>query len=170
MRIVPIVAATLSLFTVVLPATAEHHEAASASESMTYIDASTSALEAMLKLPMDEPIHRLNMIRFKEKAEYEKGSEFAAKGWTGAQAYAEYRRHAGPIAGRLGSKSLYGGMSQLTVIGPEGQQWDSIFILSYPNVLALKGLSEDPEYRKHAFHRTAGVADSRLIRMAPSAE
>ncbi len=134
----------------------------------TYVNSDAKAYAAMQKLPADQPLHMLNMIRFKDKASYEKGSEFAAKGWTGEQAYTEYSRHSGPIATRTGGKVVYFGMPQLTLIGPEHEKWDAIFVVSYPNLASFLALVGDPEYKKHAFHRSAAVADSRLVRMAPA--
>ncbi len=161
--ITPIMACCLALSGA--PVAAEHHEAAA---TRGHIDANPKALGEMFKLPMDEEIHMLNMIKLKDIAEYAEDSEFANKGWTGAKAYAEYRRHAGPIVARLGGSTHYTGLPQLTVIGPEEEQWDSIFIIYYPDVTVLQALFEDPEYQKHAFHRKARVADSRLIRMVPA--
>ncbi|GAB5486925.1 MAG: DUF1330 domain-containing protein [Parasphingorhabdus sp.] len=161
--ITPVMASSLVLFGA--PIAAEHHKAAA---TQSHIDANPKALGEMFKLPMDEEIHMLNMIKLKENAEYPDDSEFAKKGWTGAEAYAEYRRHAGPIVARLGGNTHYTGIPQLSLIGPKDEQWDSIFIIYYPDVTVLQALFEDPEYQKHAFHRKAGVADSRLIRMVPT--
>lgn len=144
------------------PASAKDHQAAPA----TFINSDAKAYAAMQKLPADQPLHMLNMIRFKDKASYMEGSEFVAKGWTGQQAYAEYSRHSSPIATRTGGKVAYFGMPQLTLIGPEHEKWDAIFIVSYPNLASFLALVSDPEYKKHAFHRSAAVADSRLVRMA----
>jgi len=169
------IASSLLSFTYALSAKAEQHETSPKVEypvdnevphSQIHISPNESALKAMQTLPIDEPIYMLNMIRLKDKADYEQDSEFASKGWTGAQAYAKYRHHAGAIVARLGGKSIYEGAAQLTLIGPKQEQWDSIFIIYYPNVAALQSLIQDPEYQKHAFHRRAGVADSRLIRMS----
>ncbi len=143
-------------------------ETAAKSINPNYIDPTKKSLEAMSALPQDEPIYMLNMIRLKDKANYQGGSKFSNSGWTGNQAYTEYRRHAGPIVARLGGKSIFEAVSQLTLIGPEQENWDYIFIIYYPNVAALKALIEDPEYQAHAFHRSAGVADSRLIRITSS--
>lgn len=153
--------ASLTLLTA-SPANAKDRETAPAA----YVNSDEKAYVAMQKLPADQPLHMLNMIRFKDKAVYKEGSEFAAKGWTGEQAYAEYGRHSSPIAARTGGKVVYFGMPQLTLIGPEHEKWDAIFIISYPNLASFLALVGDPEYKKHAFHRSAAVADSRLVRMA----
>lgn len=137
---------------------------------VAYINSTPEAYTAMQGLPMDEPLQMLNMIRFKDKAEYAEGSEFAAKDWTGEQAYAEYSRRSSPIANRVGGKPIYMGIPQLTLIGPQHETWDVAFIIEYPDLATFLALVNDPEYKKHAFHRSAAVADSRLIRMAPLAQ
>lgn len=169
--------ATISISSIALlsavPAASEHHAPQSAkghhASPATYVNSDPKAYAAMQKLPKDQPLHMLNMIRFADKATYEAGSEFAARGWTGAQAYAEYSRHSGPIANKVGGTVVYLGMPQLTLIGPEHEKWDAIFIVSYPNLASFLALVGDREYKKHAFHRSAAVADSRLVRMAPTA-
>lgn len=164
-------AASLAL-NAAIPVAAEQHQIEPATHqditSESYIDANPNAVIVMLKLPMNEEIHLLNMMRFKDKTDYPEGREFADKGWTGDQAIAEFRRNAGTIVERVGGHTYYTGDPQLTLIGPDGEQWDSIFIISYPNVTAFQALLEDPEYQKHFFHRMAGTADSRLIRMVPA--
>lgn len=81
---------SLLLFTALLPAITIESETTIATEqntpSLTYIDANKNALASMLKLPMDEPLYMLNMIRIKDKAEYNEDCEFSIRGWTGAQA------------------------------------------------------------------------------------
>lgn len=161
--IAPALAASLALFTANVAA-AENEQSTPA----VYVNSDANAYAAMQKLPADQPLHMLNMIRFKDRASYEKGSEFAAKAWTGEQAYAEYSRHSSPIATRSGGKVVYFGMPQLTLIGAEHEKWDAIFIVSYPNLASFLALVGDPDYKKHAFHRSAAVADSRLVRMAPA--
>lgn len=160
----------VSIYTV--PAIAQTHQASSVASqehaAEGYIDADPKAVIEMLKLPMDEEIHLLNMMRFRDKAQYPEGSEFANKGWTGAQAVAEFRRNAASIVEKVGGHTHYTGVPQLTLIGPDGEQWDTIFIISYPNMKAFQTLLEDPDYKKHFFHRKAGTADSRLIRMVPA--
>jgi len=164
----------------VTPANASHHEksqdvAASNGEETklhpaVYVNSDKKAYEAMQALPKDQPLQMLNMIRYRDKADYKDNSEFSAKGWTGEQAYTEYGRHSSPIADRVGGKIIYTGIPQLTVIGPEHEKWDLVFIVHYPNLASFLALIGDPEYQKHAFHRSAAVADSRLIRMLPVTE
>lgn len=136
----------------------------------SYINSTKQAYQAMQKLPADQPLHMLNMIKFAEIATYEPGSQHAAKNWTGRQAYREYGKYSTPILLAAGGKVIYSGEPQLTLIGPEHERWDAIFIISYPNAAAFLKFVNDPAYKKHAFHRSAAVADSRLIRLRPEPE
>ncbi len=135
-------------------------------EPVAFINSTPEAYAAMQELPADEPLFMLNLIRFKDEAEYGERSEFAGRGWTGEQAYSEYSRISGPIAQRVGGRVAFAGLPQLTVIGPEHEKWDVAFIVSYPDLASFLALVTDPEYKEHAFHRSAAVADSRLVRMA----
>ena len=53
------------------------------------------------------------------------------------------------------------------VTGPQDEAWDLAFIAEYPNAAAFLAMVSDPEYREFVQHRTAGVADSRLLRLDP---
>jgi uncharacterized protein (DUF1330 family) len=115
-------------------------------------------------LPRDEPIHMLNLVRFRAQADYPDG-----RAASGREAYAAYSRESGPIFRTLGGRILWSGRPQLMLIGPEtGEDWDIAFIAEYPSGQAFVDMIRDPAYQTAALHRTAAVADSRLIRMAPN--
>jgi uncharacterized protein (DUF1330 family) len=54
------------------------------------------------------------------------------------------------------------------VTGPVEERWDIAFIAEYPDARAFLAMVTDPAYRQMVKHRTAGVEDSRLIRLAPA--
>lgn len=144
------------------PALAHDEEAA----PQVYINSTPEAYEKMQQLPTDQPIYMLNLLRFNDEAKYEEGSEFAKRGWTGEQAYAEYSGHSSPIARRFGGTVAFAGLPQLTLIGPGDEEWDVAFIVAYPDLASFLSFVSDSTYREHAFHRSAAIADSRLVRMA----
>lgn len=116
-------------------------------------------------LPRDEPVHMLNLVKFREIAAYEDGTVA-----TGREAYAAYSRKTTPILKALGGRIVWSGQPQCMLIGPEpstGEDWDIAFIAEYPSGQAFIDMIRNPEYQKAAMHRTAAVADSRLIRMKP---
>lgn len=57
----------------------------------------------------------------------------------------------------------------MTLTGPRSEAWDLAFIAEYPSAEAFIAMVRAPEYREHVVHRTAAVADSRLIRLSPAA-
>ena len=127
-----------------------------------HIDPSREQFGAMMKMEDDGPIHMLNMLRFRERAAYEDGREA-----TGAEAYDAYGKESGPIFKRVGGRIAYAWSPKLTLIGPDAENWDMIFIAEYPNASAFGEMVKDPAYQKIVFHRQAAVADSRLIRLKP---
>jgi uncharacterized protein (DUF1330 family) len=132
-----------------------------------YIDPDREAWEVFKSLPRDQPIHMLNLIRLKPKAEYPPDHPDAGKDISGLEAYRAYGRTTAPIFQRLGGRQVWVGKPQVMVTGPQAEQWDLAFIAEYPSSEAFIAMVRDPEYREFVKHRTAGVADSRLLRLAP---
>lgn len=110
------------------------------------------------------PIHMLNLVRVRDKAEYEDGRQA-----TGAEAYAEYGRLSAPVLAKVGGRIVWRGKMEQMLIGPSAEQehWDLCFIAEYPSPEAFATMIKDPDYRVAVAHRQAAVLDSRLIRMEP---
>lgn len=134
-----------------------------------YIDPSRANFEAFKALPRDEPIHMLNLLQYRELAEYPEGHEHAGKGWTGRRAYEEYGKTSGPIFRRVGGRIVWRGAYQTVVTGPGDMTWHDGFIAEYPGSTAFFEMIKDPEYERAVVNRTAALTDSRLIRFAPGA-
>lgn len=126
------------------------------------IDPTREQFSAMMKLDSDGPVHMLNLIRLREKAVYQDGAQA-----TGAEAYAAYGKHSGPIFKRVGGRIIWSGAPQLMLIGPSSEYWDIAFIAEYPSAAAFGEMVKDPDYQAIVHHRQAAVDDSRLIRMKP---
>ena len=132
-----------------------------------FIDPSRENFDAFKALPRDTPIHMLNLVRFREKAEYPQGHPLAGKGLSGAEAYAEYGRTSGPVFARVGGSVVWRGAMQAMVIGPSGEHWDTAFIARYPDSAAFMAMVTDLDYKLAVVNRQAAVLTSRLIRFAP---
>ncbi len=132
-----------------------------------HVDPSREAFEAFKALPRNMPIHMLNLLRFRDVAAYPEGHADAAKGLSGAQAYAEYGRSSAPVFRRVGGKIGWRGHMEAMLIGPTDKYWETSFIAAYPNAGAFLEMVTDPEYRIAVVHRQAAVLTSRLIRFAP---
>ncbi|MDB5436624.1 MAG: hypothetical protein JWR47_2881 [Phenylobacterium sp.] len=135
--------------------------------SETYIDPDRAAWEVFKSLPKDQPIHMLNLVRLKPKAEYPEGHPDHGKDLSGLDAYRAYGRTTAPIFKRLGGRQVWVGKPEVMVTGPQAEAWDLAFIAEYSSSEAFIAMVRDPEYREFVKHRTAGVADSRLLRLAP---
>lgn len=134
-----------------------------------FIDPTREQFDAFKALPRDTPIDMLNLVRLRDRAAYPGGHACAGRGWTGAEAYAEYGRASGPVFARVGGEIAWRGRMEAMVIGPDDKQWELAFIARYPNAGAFLAMVTDPEYRIAVVHRQAAVLTSRLIRFAPLA-
>jgi len=133
-----------------------------------YIDPDRAAWAAFKALPRDKPIQMLNLIRLRERAEYPEGHADHGKPITGADAYREYGRTIGPHFAKLAARQVWAGRPQVMVTGPQSEAWDLCFIVEYPSPQAFIDMVRDPDYRENVVpHRTAAVADSRLLCLAP---
>ena len=99
----------------------------------SYIDPSPANFQAFKDLPRDEPIHMLNLLEYREQAEYPEGHEHAGKGWSGRRAYEEYGKTSGPIFRRVGGMIVWRGSFQTMVTGPDAKRWHDGFVAQYPN-------------------------------------
>lgn len=133
----------------------------------TFIDPSPANFQAFKDLPRDRPINMLNLLLYRDLAEYPEGHEHAGKGWSGRRAYEEYGRTSGPIFRKLGGTIIWRGTFETMVTGPEGRRWDDGFIARYPDAGAFFAMIKNPEYQLAVVNRTAALVDSRLVRFSP---
>lgn len=130
----------------------------------SFVNPTKEVFAAFRDLQRPGPVHMLNLLRFYKQARYDDGRQA-----TGQQAYSDYAKVSGPVFERLGGRQVWLGQPELTLIGPQEETWDLAFIAEYPSVDAFVSMLRDPDYRLAVHHRTAAIADSRLIRMRPSA-
>lgn len=129
-----------------------------------HVDPERAQFDAFKTLPRDTPIHMLNLVRFKPQATYPADHPLAAKGLSGADAYALYGQDSGPIFQRVGGSIVWRGAMEAMLIGPDGERWDALFVAQYPHAGAFMEMVTDPVYRQAVVHRQAAVETSRLIR------
>ncbi|MEM1439001.1 MAG: DUF1330 domain-containing protein [Pseudomonadota bacterium] len=127
-----------------------------------HIDPTREQFDAFKDLPRDTPILMLNLIRYRDVADYGDGSDDVS----GAEAYRRYGKESGPIFARVGGSIVWRGRPEIVLTGPTDEVWDAAFIACYPHAGAFFEMVTDADYREAVKHRTAAVATSRLIRMA----
>ncbi len=127
-----------------------------------FIDPTRETFAAFRAADRQGPIHMLNLVRLRERADYPDGRVMS-----GAEAYAAYGRESMPVFSRLGGAIVWSGRFEIMLIGPGDERWDRCFIATYPSVAAFVEMIRDPKYREAVKHRQAAVEDSRLVRLAP---
>ena len=134
-----------------------------------YIDPSPENFQAFKDLPRDEPIHMLNLLRYRDLAEYPEGHPHHGKGWSGRRANEEYGKTSGPIFRRVGGEIVWRGEFQTMVTGPtpDDKLWHDGFVAQYPNSGAFFEMIKDADYQIAVQNRTAALVDSRLMRFRP---
>ena len=124
------------------------------------VNPTRAQFDAFKALSRDTPIQMLNLIRLKTRAEYPEDHANFGRGLSGLEAYRAYGADSAEVFSRVGGRQIW-------AAGPPEEAWDLAFIAEYPSAGAFLAMITDPGYREHVKHRTAAVADSRLIRLAP---
>ncbi len=128
------------------------------------IEPTAEQLAVVNELDPDQPVVMLNLLRFREIADYSGHPELAPEeAISGDDAYQRYGAAAQPHIEAAGASVQYLGACGSTVIGPADEQWDAIILVRYPSPAAFIGMVTTPEYQALSGHRTAALADSRLV-------
>ncbi len=124
-----------------------------------HIDPTPAQLEAFVAGAQgnSDPVFMLNLLKFKEQAD---GLD---AGKSGIEAYMTYAGETAAHLGRVGGELLWAGACTPALIGPEQGEWDVVAIVRYPTRQAFIDMVSDPDYLASARHRSAGLADSRLV-------
>jgi len=107
------------------------------------------------------PLIMINLLRYRERARYPDG--FEAEPCTGREAYERYGAVAAQRVAAAGGRLLWMGRVSASVIAPDGEEWDDAILVEYPSREAFLKMIADPAYQAAAPHRTAALADSRLL-------
>ncbi|MCB1645606.1 MAG: DUF1330 domain-containing protein [Pseudomonadales bacterium] len=101
------------------------------------------------------PVYMLNLLKFKEKAEYADGR---ATDLTGAEAYALYGEAVSGILARLGGGGMFNARVERLMLGEVEELWDRVAIAMYPSRQAMLEMMQSAEYQAIHHHRDAGLA------------
>lgn len=135
---------------------------------MGTVEPSAESLQAFLEGAEDDsPVVMVNLLRYREQALYPEG--FAAEPCSGREAYGRYGAVAAQRIASVGGRLLWMRSVEATVIGPDAERWDDVVLVEYPSRKKFIEMVSQPEYLAAAPHRTAALADSRLIATSPGA-
>ena len=100
------------------------------------------------------PIKMLNLLKFKEDAEYSDGRETNLSGF---EAYLIYSKETQEHLKKVGGKLVFSGPVSRLMIGEVDELWDAVGIAEYPNRAAMLKMITDSAYLKSSEHREAGL-------------
>jgi uncharacterized protein (DUF1330 family) len=110
------------------------------------------------------PIQMVNLLKFKDKAEYKDGRETAL---TGEEAYLIYSKEVKKHLEKVGGKIVFSGIVSRLFLGEVEELWDWVAIALYPNKQAMLKMIMNKDYQKSEIHRTAGLAGQLNIETKP---
>ena len=109
----------------------------------------------------DGPFVMVNLLKFKERAEYLDGSEPEL---SGRAAYARYGAAVQGCLASVGGSSVFAGAVTDLLLGTADEMWDMVALARYPSRAAMKAMFQSPEYQAIEKHRIAGLAGQLNIR------
>ncbi len=110
-------------------------------------------------------IHMVNLLKFKDKAEYKDGRQTDL---TGKEAYQIYVKEVQEHLRKVGAKMTFSGEVSRLILGEVEELWDMIAIAEYPSRKAMRSMIMDKEYQKSEEHRSAGLAGQLNIETKPN--
>ena len=103
----------------------------------------------------ETPIKMVNLLKFKDKADYKDGRQTNLSGKEAYQIYAdEVQGH----LEKVGGQSIFFGEVERLMLGEVEDLWDWVAIAEYPSRKAMLEMVMDSEYQKSEEHRSAGLA------------
>lgn len=109
------------------------------------------------------PIYMVNLLKFKERAEYTDGR---ASNLTGEQAYAIYAEGVAELLMQHGGSLTFAADVERLMLGDVEELWDKVAIAMYPSRAAMLAMMGSPQMQEIGVHRAAGLAGQLNIETA----
>lgn len=119
------------------------------------VDSSPEQMAAFFDAPEDGPFIMVNLLKFKDKAEYADGSD---ANLSGREAYMRYGVAVQKCITDVGARSVSSARVTGLMMGEVEDLWDIVALVEYPSLAAMKKMVTSPEYQAIAVHRKAGLA------------
>ena len=110
--------------------------------------------------PTPGPIAMVNLLKFRDKAQYQDGRPDDI---SGREAYMRYAAAMGQIIEAAGGRFLFSGEVKQLVIGEVEELWDAVGIAEYPSRAAFHRIATSADVQAIGVDREAGLAGQLLI-------
>lgn len=111
-------------------------------------------LQEIMEPGPEGPVFMINLLKFKERAEYEDGRQTDL---TGREAYMIYGKAVTDLLPKFNGTPLFAANVTFLFLGQVEELWDEVAIVMYPTRADLLRMSTSPEWQEIAVHRTAGL-------------
>lgn len=130
----------------------------------TYLEPSEESAAALFSRQLDGPLLMLNLLRLRPLADYSANPELApATPVSGREAFQAYIDHTLPFLQASGGELSFLGEGGRYFIGPQAECWDLVMLVRQNSLADFLGFASNPEYLQGLGHRSAALADSRLL-------
>ena len=130
----------------------------------TYIDATEESADSLFSRDLAGPVIMLNMLRFKDVADYTGYPELAPDSpISGQDAYQKYIDHTLPLLRGTGGDIHFLGEGGKYFIGPQDERWDLVMLIKQNSVNDFVGFATNENFIAGHGHRAAAIEDSRLL-------
>jgi len=134
-----------------------------------FLEVSQEAGAAFFSRNISGPVTMLNLLRFREVADYSAYPELAPnEPISGAEAYQKYIDYTLPFLKESGGDLVLLGKGGKYLIGPQEEQWDLVMLVRQNSVSDFMAFSSNEAYLIGMGHRTAALEDSRLLPLIES--
>lgn len=135
----------------------------------TYLEVTQETGAAFFSRQIEGEIVMLNLLRFRETADYSDNPELEpGQPTTGAEAFQKYIDETLPFLKESGGDILFLGKGGKYLIGPQNEEWDFVMLIKQKSKASFLEFSSNKEYMKVLGHRTAALEDSRLLPIVES--
>jgi hypothetical protein len=129
-----------------------------------YLDPSHDNVLALIDRGIEGPIVMLNLLRFREVADYGDFPELAPpEPISGQAAYDRYIRHTRPFLEATGGSVVMVGAGGSFFVGPSEERWDLALLVRQNSLADFFSFATNADYLAGIGHRTAAVEDTRLL-------
>ena len=129
-----------------------------------YLEPSQSAGKRFVERGMEGHVFMLNLLRFRDAADYSAHPELApVTPISGAAAFDRYIQHTLPFLHASGGELTFVGDGGPFLIGPEDERWDMAMIVRQHSVASFLAFADHAAYLAGIGHRVAAVKDARLL-------
>jgi uncharacterized protein (DUF1330 family) len=136
------------------------------SDGAAYIEVTPEAGARYFSQGIEGEVVMLNLLRFRETADYSDFPEVAPpEPISGQEAYERYAAHTRPFLQESGGEVLYMGAGGEYLIGPSDGRWDLVILVRHQSLAAFLSFASNEAFKAGMGHRTAALEDSRLLPM-----